>query len=152
MYLDSEKHGSITTSNDSRITPLGCFLRKYKLDEFPQLWNVLVGKMSFVGPRPDVPGYADKLQKDARAILDLRPGITGPASLCFKDEEKLLSKVSNPKEYNDTILWPKKVKLNREYIDNWSFWKDIEYIFITLFPKLDQFFHLVEKRESSVDK
>lgn len=145
MYIDSEKEGSITTSNDSRITPIGKFLRKYKLDEFPQLWNVLIGKMSFVGPRPDVPGYADKLVGKERRVLDLRPGITGPATLFFRNEEEILASVDNPKEYNDAVIWPKKVELNLSYIENWGFWKDITYILITLFPLLNKVFMIVEK-------
>ncbi len=144
MYLDSEKYGSITTSSDSRITPTGKYLRKYKLDELPQLWNVLIGKMSFVGPRPDVEGYADKLEGDARRILELRPGITGPASIYFRNEEELLAKVENPKEYNDTVIWPKKVEINLRYLDNWSFWKDIGYILITIVPQLDAVFKLMK--------
>ena len=91
MYLRSEHKGTITSAHDERITPIGHFLRKYKLDEIPQLWNVFIGKMSFVGPRPDVPGYADRLQGEARKILELLPGITGPASLYFRDEERILA-------------------------------------------------------------
>ncbi len=136
MGPDAEKSGSVTTSNDTRITPTGRFLRKYKIDEFPQLFNVLIGKMSFVGPRPDVAGYADRLQGNSRDILNLRPGITGPASLYFRNEEKLLAQVENPREYNDTVIWPKKVQINLEYHKNWSFWKDIGYILITLFHSL----------------
>lgn len=145
MYFDSEKYGSITTSIDSRITPIGKFLRKYKIDELPQLLNVFIGKMSLVGPRPDVEGYSDKLEGDARRILELRPGITGPATIYFRNEEELLANVENPQEYNDTVIWPKKVQLNLEYLDNWSFWKDVGYIFITLFPSLNKVFRLVEE-------
>ena len=147
MCLDSEKDGPITTSTDSRITPIGKFLRKFKLDELPQLWNVLIGKMSFVGPRPDVKGYADRLEGDARRILELRPGITGPASIYFRNEEELLAGVENPKEYNDTVIWPKKVEINLRYLDNWSFWKDIGYILITIVPALDRVFNLMEQFE-----
>ena len=144
MVAGAEKHGSITTSSDSRVTPVGRWLRRYKLDEFPQLWNVLAGKMSFVGPRPDVPGYADRLQGIARMILELRPGITGPASLYFRNEEELLAKADNPRDYNDTVIWPKKVELNLAYAENWSFWKDIGYILITVVPSLDTWMKLIK--------
>jgi lipopolysaccharide/colanic/teichoic acid biosynthesis glycosyltransferase len=143
MYMQSDNTGSITISRDPRVTPIGRFLRKNKLDEFPQLFNVLIGKMSFVGPRPDVPGYANKLEGDDRKIIELRPGITGPASLYFRNEEEILGKVKNPREYNDTAIWPKKVQLNLDYYYHWSFRKDIGYIIITLFPELDRFFKLI---------
>jgi len=123
---------SITTLNDARITKSGKFFRKTKIDELPQFFNVLIGDMSFVGPRPDVEGYADKLKGDDRIILSVRPGITGPASLKYKNEEEILAKVDNPKLYNDTVIWPDKVKINKEYIKNWSLKKDIEYIIKTI--------------------
>jgi len=123
---------TITTSEDMRITKSGKFFRDTKIDELPQLFNVLFGSMSFVGPRPDVEGYADKLEGDDRVILTIRPGITGPASLKYKNEEELLSNVKNQKEYNDNIIWPDKVKINKEYIKNYSFKKDIEYIIKTV--------------------
>ena len=147
MFTGAERHGSITTSNDSRVTPVGRWLRRCKLDEFPQLWNVLVGKMSFVGPRPDVPGYADRLEGIARIILELRPGITGPASLYFRNEEKLLASEKDPKKYNDTVIWPKKVELNLAYAENWSFWRDIGYILITVFPFLNKWLKLVKRAD-----
>ncbi len=125
------KGHSVTTANDERITKFGRFFRKYKIDELPQLINVLKGDMSFVGPRPDVPGYADRLEGEDRIILSIRPGITGPASLKYKNEEEILANVKNPKEYNDKIIWPDKVRTNKEYIRNWSFKKDIEYIIKT---------------------
>ena len=148
MYTGADKLGTITTALDSRITPLGRVLRKFKLDELPQLWNVLIGKMSFVGPRPDVKGYADALEGKSREILKLWPGITGPASLYFKDEEMLLSLQENPNEYNDKIIWPKKVELNLAYLENWGFGKDIGYILITIIPVLDRLFHLLPSEES----
>ena len=123
---------TITQTNDVRITKSGEFFRKTKIDELPQLWSVLIGKMSFVGPRPDVSGYADKLDGDDRVVLTIRPGITGPASMKYKDEEELLSKQADPKEYNDKVIWPDKVKVNKEYIRNWSFKKDVEYIIKTV--------------------
>lgn len=127
-------HGGsfISVKGENRITPLGAVLRKYKLDELPELWNVLIGDMSFVGPRPDVPGYADKLEGDDRRILLLKPGITGPASLKYRNEEELLSDQEDPIEYNDKVIFPDKVKINLEYLDNWSFWGDIKLIFETI--------------------
>ena len=140
MSVDSENQGTITTSSDSRIAPVGRVLRKFKLDELPQLWNVLLGKMSFVGPRPDVPGYADMLSGSDRAILELRPGITGPASLYFRNEEELLAGQADPKQYNDSVIWPTKVRINAEYRADWSFVRDIGYIRITILPVLDRVF------------
>ena len=131
----SVAHGgsSVSVAGESRITPLGAKLRKYKLDELPELWNVLVGDMSFVGPRPDVPGYADILVGEDRVILKLRPGITGPASLKYRNEEELLAGVDDPQTYNDTVIFPDKVRINKEYYYNWSFRKDIRYILQTVF-------------------
>ena len=114
---------------------MGKKLRRYKLDELPELWNVLRGDMSFVGPRPDVPGYADKLEGRDRDILKLKPGITGPASLKYRQEEDLLSTVDNPQEYNDRVIYPDKVRLNLYYLDNYSFGKDIEMIVCTVLGK-----------------
>ena len=128
-------HGgsSISVAGESRITPLGAKLRKYKLDELPELWNVLIGDMSFVGPRPDVPGYADQLEGEDREILTLKPGITGPASLKYKNEEELLSKVEDPIRYNNEVIFPDKVRINREYLKEWTFWGDIQIILRTVF-------------------
>jgi len=123
---------TITSADDIRITKSGKFFRDTKIDELPQLFNVFVGDMSFVGPRPDVEGYADKLRGDDRIILSIRPGITGPASLKYKNEEEILSKQSNPKKYNDEVIWPDKVEINKEYIKNWSLKKDIMYIIKTI--------------------
>lgn len=126
---------SVSVKGESRITPLGTVLRKYKLDELPELWNVLIGDMSFVGPRPDVPGYADRLEGEDRRILLLKPGITGPASLKYRNEEELLAEQENPQRYNDEVLFPDKVRINIEYLDNWSFGKDIKIIVYTLLGK-----------------
>ena len=126
---------SIASTEQSRITPLGEKLRRYKLDELPELWNVLKGDMSFVGPRPDVPGYADQLQGEERDILKLKPGITGPASLKYRNEEELLASVENPAQYNDEIIFPDKVKLNLYYLRNYSFIKDIQMILCTVLGK-----------------
>ncbi len=119
------KGTTITAKNDSRITPFGSTLRKYKLDELPELWNIFIGDMSFVGPRPDVPGYADKLKGEDRLILEMKPGITGPASLKYANEEDLLGKVDDPEKYNDEVIYPDKVRINLEYFKNWSFRNDI---------------------------
>lgn len=123
---------SVSVSGEARITPLGAKLRKWKLDELPELWNVLKGEMSFVGPRPDVPGYADKLQGEDRVILELRPGITGPASLKYRDEEVILAGVANPQAYNDEVLYPDKIRINREYYHNRTFWGDVLIILMTV--------------------
>ncbi len=127
-------HGgsSISVAGESRITPLGAKLRRYKLDELPELWNVLIGDMSFVGPRPDVPGYADQLKGEDREVLKLRPGITGPASLKYRDEEELLAQQTEPQKYNDEVIFPDKVRINRYYLHHYSFVKDIQMIFCTV--------------------
>ena len=152
------KHNGSTVSvaGDSRITPLGAKLRHYKLDELPGLWDVLIGNMSFVGPRPDVPGYADQLQGDDRRVLKLRPGITGPATLKYRLEDEMLADVRRlmsegrclPQEqidkmsdqelavwYNDNVIYPDKVKLNKYYLDHYSFIKDIQMIVCTVLGK-----------------
>jgi lipopolysaccharide/colanic/teichoic acid biosynthesis glycosyltransferase len=123
---------TITSRDDVRITKSGKFFRDAKIDELPQLWNVLKGEMSFVGPRPDVEGYADQLIGEDRLILSIRPGITGPASLKYKNEEEVLSGQDDPKEYNDKVIWPDKVRINKEYIENWSLRRDIQYIIKTV--------------------
>lgn len=130
-------HGgsSVSVAGESRITPLGAKLRKYKLDELPELWNVLKGDMSFVGPRPDVPGYADALKGDDREVLTLRPGITGPASLKYRNEEEILATVDDPQKYNDEVIFPDKVRINRYYLHHYSFWIDIKMIFATVLGK-----------------
>lgn len=141
---------SIASQEQSRITPLGEKLRRYKLDELPELWNVLKGDMSFVGPRPDVPGYADQLQGEDREVLLLRPGITGPASLKYRNEEDILEAVDEAlqkgrsglpmgittvQEYNDNVIYPDKVRLNRYYLHHYSFIKDIKMIVCTVLGK-----------------
>lgn len=145
------KHNGSTVSvaGDNRITPLGAKLRHWKLDELPGLWDVLRGKMSFVGPRPDVPGYADKLVGDDRDVLKLRPGITGPATLKYRLEDEMISKYVAARqaagdtrgmqeiavEYNDTVIYPDKVRLNCYYYRHYSFIKDIQMIFCTVLGK-----------------
>ena len=124
---------TVTTDNDKRITAVGRFLRKTKIDELPQLINVFLGDMSFVGPRPDVPGFADLLVGEEKSVLAIRPGITGPATLAYKDEEKLLASVDDPEKYNREVVFPDKVRINKEYIKNYSLFSDLKYIFITIF-------------------
>ena len=137
---------SVSVAGDSRITPLGAVLRHYKLDELPELWDVLIGNMSFVGPRPDVPGYADKLVGADRDVLKLRPGITGPATLKYRLEDEMISEYVSSRqaagdtrpmqeiaiEYNDTVIYPDKVRLNCYYYRHYSFLKDMEMIFATV--------------------
>lgn len=136
MVVNADKIGSsVTTRSDLRITPIGRFLRRFKLDELPQLFNVLKGDMSFVGPRPDVRGFADKLSGDDRIVLNVRPGITGPATLKYRNEEELLAKQADPDRFNAEVIYPDKVRLNREYVENLSFLRDIQYILMTIFGR-----------------
>lgn len=144
---------SVSVAGDSRITPLGAKLRHYKLDELPELWDVLIGNMSFVGPRPDVPGYADQLKGEDRVVLKLRPGITGPATLKYRLEDEMISEYVAKKqaegdvrpmqeiatEYNDKVIYPDKVRLNCYYYRHYSFWKDIEMIFATVLGRKVKF-------------
>jgi lipopolysaccharide/colanic/teichoic acid biosynthesis glycosyltransferase len=127
-----EEKSTVTTLTDRRITRLGLFWRRTKIDELPQLINVLKGDMSFVGPRPDVPGYADTLVDGDRAILAVRPGITGPATLKYRNEEELLAAADDPERYNREVIWPDKVRINREYVEDWSFGKDLAYLWRTV--------------------
>lgn len=150
-----QKGSSVSVAGEARITSFGEKLRHYKLDELPELWNVLVGDMSFVGPRPDVPGYANKLEGDDKRILNLRPGVTGPATMKYRNEEEVIANfikdaknnvhtvngLSVPEGltdeelalwYNDNIIYPDKVRLNLYYLDHYSFWKDIQMILYTL--------------------
>ncbi len=138
---------SVSVAGDSRITPFGAKLRHYKIDELPELWDVFIGNMSFVGPRPDVPGYADKLVGDDRDVLKLRPGITGPATLKYRREDEMIAAYVAQKqaegdprpmqeiavEYNDTVIYPDKVRLNCYYYRHYSFLKDFQMIFATVF-------------------
>lgn len=140
---------SVSVAGDSRITPLGAKLRHWKLDELPELWDVLIGNMSFVGPRPDVPGYADQLQGDDRDVIKLRPGITGPATLKYRLEDEMIAEYVTQKqqegdireaqeiavEYNDNVIYPDKVRLNCYYYRHYSFIKDIQMIFCTVLGK-----------------
>lgn len=144
---------SVSVAGDSRITPFGAKLRHYKIDELPELWDVLIGTMSFVGPRPDVPGYADKLTGDDCDVLKLRPGITGPATLKYRLEDEMIADYVERKrkqgdirsiqeiavEYNDTVIYPDKVRLNCYYYRHYSFIKDIQMILATVFDFKVQF-------------
>ena len=144
--LNDAEVSNIAYPNRARITPFGAKLRKHKLDELPELWDVLIGKMSFVGPRPDVPGYADQLQGDDRVILKLRPGITGPATLKYRNEEQLIenyvkkakadgdarSEEEIARRYNDEVIYPDKVRINVDYYHHYSFFKDLSIIFETI--------------------
>ena len=145
------KHGGSTVSvaGDSRITPLGATLRHYKIDELPGLWDVMIGNMSFVGPRPDVPGYADRLEGEDRIVLKLRPGITGPATLKYRLEDEMISEYVAQKqkegdirtaqeiaeEFNDRVIYPDKVRINKYYYEHYAFIKDIQMIFCTVLGK-----------------
>ncbi len=125
----------VTINHDPRITPQGRIMRQYKLDELPQLINIIKGDMSFVGPRPDVSGYADQLEGEDRLILELRPGITGPATLAYRDEETVLAKVSDFEKYNDEVIYPHKVQLNRAYYADVSLWLDLRLLVRTLLTR-----------------
>lgn len=129
-----------------KISVIGKFLRKSKLDELPQLWNVLIGDMSFVGPRPDIVGYADKLQGENRCILLLKPGVTGLASLKYRNEEQLLASQNSPLQYNDTIIWPNKIRINKWYFDNRTLVMDFEILIYTLFPFNFDLEHYMQKK------
>jgi len=133
MITSEEIKSTISIKGDVRVTKFGEILRRYKIDELPELINILRGEMSFVGPRPDVPGYADKLNGDARNILKLKPGITSLASLKYSNEELLLSQQKNPIDYNNNIIYPDKVKMNLNYYKNHNLWIDIKIIFATIF-------------------
>ena len=133
MAVIQSSDSTISVKGDLRITKFGIFLRKYKIDELPELWNVLKGEMSIVGPRPDVSGYADKLEGEDVLILELRPGITGPASLKYANEEEILALQEDPVKYNYEVIYPDKVKLNLDYYYNNNLWIDIKIIFATIF-------------------
>lgn len=132
--LKGEENASgITLENDERITSFGRFLRTYRLDELPQLLNVFAGSMSLVGPRPDIKGYADQLKGEDRLMLEVRPGITGPATLKYRNEEKILSQQKDPEKYNREVIWKDKVKINVNYVKNWTLKMDLKILFKTFF-------------------
>lgn len=132
MFVD---HGgsSVSVKGEKRITPIGAVLRKFKIDEFPELWNILIGDMSFVGPRPDMPEYAARLQGKQREILTVRPGLTSPASIKYAREEELLSLVPDPQKHFDEVIWPDKTRMNLDYIKRRTFIGDIVLILRTVF-------------------
>ena len=123
---------SVTTADDPRITRFGSLLRRFRIDELPQLINVAVGHMSFVGPRPDVPGFADQLEGADRIVLAVRPGITGPATLKYHNEAEILASVDDAEAHNRDVIFPDKVRINREYVLNYSFLDDLKLILHTL--------------------
>lgn len=133
MSVVQKSKSTVSVKGDARITKIGAFLRKFKLDELPELWNVLIGQMSLVGPRPDVEGFADELKGDDRLILELRPGITGPASIKYANEEELLSQQSNPEKYNKEVIFPDKVRINLDYYRKQNLILDLKIIFATIF-------------------
>jgi lipopolysaccharide/colanic/teichoic acid biosynthesis glycosyltransferase len=136
--------------NTKQPTRFGSFLRKYKLDELPQLINILSGAMSFVGPRPDIAGYADKLMGDDCVILIVRPGVTGLASLKYRNEEYSLANQSNPLAYNDTIIWPDKIRINKWYVQNRTFAMDIKIIIHTLYPSNFDVDHYIDSQSKKI--
>lgn len=136
MRAGSEVAGPVTIKDDPRVTRSGRWLRRFKLDELPQLWNVLRGDMSLVGPRPDVPGFADRLEGSDRVVLAVRPGITGPATLAFKDEEALLARAADPERFNAQVLFPAKVRMNRRYVETLSLRGDLKLLAATACPPL----------------
>ena len=133
--MRGEEESPIAASELNRITRVGRWLRRTKIDELPELLNIFVGDMSFVGPRPDVAGYADKLEGDDRRLLTMKPGLTGVASLKYRDEEDLLAAQSNPQEYNDKVIWPDKVRLNLLYMERQSLWLDVKVLICTALGK-----------------
>jgi len=133
IYKIETIHPKETTKKTPYISKLGQVIRNRKIDELPQLWNVLVGTMSLVGPRPDIPGYADELEGKEKVILRIKPGITGPATIYFRNEDVLLKDQENPEAYNRAVIWPQKVKINIQYVNEYSFIKDMYYLFKTIF-------------------
>jgi lipopolysaccharide/colanic/teichoic acid biosynthesis glycosyltransferase len=129
---DTSSEPTITTADDPRITRIGAFLRRTKLDELPQLLNVLRGEMSLVGPRPDVPQFVPTHGEQARVILSVRPGITGPATLVFRDEEQFLARQPDPERYNAEVLLPAKARINEHYVRTWRLRRDVHYLLLTL--------------------
>ena len=132
MYVDSDKKGLLTVGgHDSRVTKAGYFIRKYKIDELPQLINVLIGDMSFVGPRPEVRRYVNLYTEQQLHVLDVRPGITDRASVKYRNENDLLAKAADPEEYYIKVIMPDKLAINLEYVAHHSLWSDIRIIFST---------------------
>lgn len=144
MAADGSGAGpQVTADGDPRITPLGRRLRKLKLDELPQFWNVLRGQMSLVGPRPDVEGYADRLRGPAARLLEIRPGITGPATLYFRDEEAMLAEAGDLIDHYDRVIYPQKIKMDLEYIEDWSLMRDVGLLLVTILPFTDRWLRVI---------
>jgi len=135
MIPDKSINTTVTQKNDPRITRLGSFLRKYKIDELPELINIIKGDMNFVGYRPDVSGYYDRLKEEEKIILNFKPGITGPASLKYIDEEEILASKNDPEKYNNEVIFPDKIRINLEYLKRRSFVHDLKIILYTIFRK-----------------
>lgn len=133
--MKGEEESPVAAAELNRITRVGRWLRRTKIDELPELLNIFVGDMSFVGPRPDVAGYADKLEGDDRRLLTMKPGLTGVASLKYRNEEDLLAAQPNPQEYNDKVIWPDKVRLNLLYMERQSLWLDVKVLICTALGK-----------------
>lgn len=133
--MKGEEESPVAAAELNRITRVGRWLRRTKIDELPELLNIFVGDMSFVGPRPDVAGYADKLEGDDRRLLTMKPGLTGVASLKYRNEEDLLAAQPNPQEYNDRVIWPDKVRLNLLYMERQSLWLDVKVLICTALGK-----------------
>lgn len=133
--MKGEEESPVAAAELNRITRVGRWLRRTKIDELPELLNIFVGNMSFVGPRPDVAGYADKLEGDDRRLLTMKPGLTGVASLKYRNEEDLLAAQPNPQEYNDKVIWPDKVRLNLLYMERQSLWLDVKVLICTALGK-----------------
>ena len=135
LHLNEQSGPVFKIKNDPRLTNIGKFIRKFSIDELPQLFNILKGDMSFVGPRPDVEGFADKLEGEDRIVLLVKPGVTGEATLKYKEEEKVLERQKDPDHYNRTIIWVDKVKINKNYVRNYSFYLDLKLIIKSIFDK-----------------
>jgi len=144
--------GSITVAGDPRITGIGRLLRRWKLDELPQVWNVIRGEMSLVGPRADVPGFADRLDGGSRLILAVRPGITGPATLRYRDEEVLLALQKDPIRFNSDVVFPDKVRINKAYVEQLSFGSDLRCIAATVLLLAGKEISLTAASATAVEK
>ena len=150
MRPDLNDAGTVTVRGDARITSFGAFMRRFKLDELPQFWNVAIGTMSVVGPRPDVPGYADRLIGEDRVVLSVRPGITGPATLVFRDEETMLRGQIDPVAYNDSVIWPAKVAINRAFVTSGTIVDVVMLLFRTLRPNSDALVAMLQRWEPAL--
>jgi lipopolysaccharide/colanic/teichoic acid biosynthesis glycosyltransferase len=135
MHAAAQMGPSVTSARDPRITRGGSFLRRWKIDELPQLWNVLRGDMSLVGPRPEVPAYLSRIRREAPLVLSVRPGITGPATIKYRREEQLLASVPDPQAFSDDVLFPDKLRINDSYVRYYNFFADLKYLWVTVVPR-----------------